>query len=69
MVDRASAEHPGGRVKGNLESCYRRDMYMMEVKTPSESTGPFDLLMQLSVLLGDDAFLPLAQSACPLVKK
>jgi hypothetical protein len=28
------------------------DMYLMEVKTPAESTGPFDLLKQLSVLPG-----------------
>jgi branched-chain amino acid transport system substrate-binding protein len=45
------------------------DMYLMEVKTPAESTGPFDLLKQLSVLPGDETFLPLALSACPLIKK
>jgi branched-chain amino acid transport system substrate-binding protein len=45
------------------------DMYLMEVKTPAESTGPFDLLKQLSMLPGDEAFLPLALSVCPLVKK
>ena len=45
------------------------DMYLMEVKSPAESQGPFDLLKQLSVLPGDEAFLPLAQSDCPLVRK
>lgn len=45
------------------------DMYLMQVKTPAESHGPFDLLKLVSVLPADQAFLPLDQSACPLVRK
>lgn len=45
------------------------DMFLMQVKTPAESQGPFDLLKQLRVLPGDQAFQPLAESTCPLVRK
>ncbi len=46
-----------------------RDMYLFEIKTPAESTGPWDYYKLVKVIPGDQAFLPLAQSECPLVKK
>ena len=46
-----------------------RDMYLMEVKKPSESKGEWDLAKLRRVIPGEEAFMPLAQSACPLVKK
>jgi branched-chain amino acid transport system substrate-binding protein len=45
------------------------DMYLFEVKKPSESKGPFDLYKLVSTVPGDQAFQPLAESKCPLVKK
>ena len=45
------------------------DMYLYEVKKPSESKGPWDYYKQVAVLKADDAFKPLAESECPLVKK
>ncbi len=45
------------------------DMYLAQVKSPAESTGPWDYYKILSTVAGDDAFRPLSQSACPLVKK
>ncbi|MDF3811871.1 MULTISPECIES: ABC transporter substrate-binding protein [Rhodopseudomonas] len=45
------------------------DMYLFEVKTPSESKGRGDVYKLLATVSGDDAFQPLAQSRCPLVKK
>jgi branched-chain amino acid transport system substrate-binding protein len=44
------------------------DMYLTEIKTPAESTGPWDLVKILKAVRGDEAFRPLAESECPLVK-
>ena len=57
----------GGVIRADGRMVY--DMYLMQVKTPAESHGPFDLLKRVSVLPADQAFLPLDQSVCPLVKK
>ena len=43
------------------------DMYFAQVKTPSESTGPWDYYKMLGVIPGDQAFRPLADGGCPLV--
>ena len=43
------------------------DMYLVRVKTPEESTGPWDYYEVLRTIPGDEAFLPLDRSACPLV--
>ncbi|MFT3800613.1 MAG: ABC transporter substrate-binding protein [Burkholderiaceae bacterium] len=45
------------------------DMYLVEVKKPSESTGRFDYYKLVSVIPGNEAFQPLSESRCPLVKK
>ena len=45
------------------------DMYLMEVKKPSESKGEWDLLKIVRTVPGDEAFMPLSESTCPLVKK
>jgi branched-chain amino acid transport system substrate-binding protein len=45
------------------------DMYLFEVKKPAESKGPWDYYKQVSVLPAEQAFRPLAESECPLVKK
>jgi len=46
-----------------------RDMYLFEVKKPSESTGEWDLLKLIQTVPGDEAFRPLDKGDCPLVKK
>ena len=46
-----------------------RDMYLFEVKKPSESTGEWDLLKLIETVPGDQAFRPIDQGGCPLVKK
>jgi branched-chain amino acid transport system substrate-binding protein len=43
------------------------DMYFAQVKTPSESTRPWDYYKILGVIPGDQAFRALADSGCPLV--
>jgi branched-chain amino acid transport system substrate-binding protein len=45
------------------------DMYVMQVKTPAESKGPWDYYKLIKTMSGEEAFGKLADSACPLVKK
>lgn len=45
------------------------DMLLVQVKTPAESKVPWDYLKVLKVIPGEQAYLPLAKSACPLLKK
>lgn len=56
--------------KGSIRPNGRKmhDMYLYEVKKPSESKGPWDYYKQISVLPGDQAFQPLAETGCSLVK-
>ena len=46
-----------------------KDMYLFEVKKPSESKYPWDYYKLKATIPGDQAFLPIAKSSCPLVKK
>jgi branched-chain amino acid transport system substrate-binding protein len=45
------------------------DMYLFEVKKPSESKGRWDDYKLLATIPGNEAFQPLEASRCPLVKK
>jgi branched-chain amino acid transport system substrate-binding protein len=45
------------------------DMYLFEVKKPSESKYPWDYYKLKATIPGDEAFMPLSKSVCPLVKK
>jgi len=58
-------------VKGRIRVDGRmvHDMYLMEVKKPSESKGEWDLLKIVKTVPGDEAFMPLSESTSPLVKK
>jgi branched-chain amino acid transport system substrate-binding protein len=44
-------------------------MYLFEVKKPSESKGPWDYYKLIETIPGENAFRPLSESECPLVKK
>jgi branched-chain amino acid transport system substrate-binding protein len=44
------------------------DMYLFEVKKPSESKKPFDYYKQIAVIPGDKAFFSAKESGCPLTK-
>ncbi|HKW55488.1 MAG TPA: ABC transporter substrate-binding protein [Stellaceae bacterium] len=46
-----------------------RDMYLFEVKKPSESKGPWDYYKLIQTVPGDQAYRPLDKGDCPLVKK
>jgi branched-chain amino acid transport system substrate-binding protein len=45
-----------------------RDMYLYEVKNPSESRGPWDYYKQIAVLPGELAFKPLAPNECYMTR-
>jgi branched-chain amino acid transport system substrate-binding protein len=45
------------------------DVYLYEVKKPSESKGPWDYYKLRATIPANEAFRPLAQSECFLVKK
>ena len=45
------------------------DMYLFEVKKPAESKGPWDLYKLRATIPAAQAFRPIDQGECPLVKK
>jgi len=56
----------GGKVGANGRMIH--DMYLLEVKKPSESTQPWDYFKVLATIPGDEAYIKPAESGCPLVK-
>jgi branched-chain amino acid transport system substrate-binding protein len=46
-----------------------RDMYLMRAKRPDESRSEWDLLEVVQTIPGDQAFRPLAESDCTLVRR
>ena len=46
-----------------------RPFYLFEVKAPSESKGPWDFYKLVATVPGDQAFTPLSESKCALLKK
>ena len=45
------------------------DMYLVQVKAPADVKQPWDYYKVLRTVKGEEAFRPLAESDCPLVKK
>ena len=43
--------------------------YLFEVKSPAESKGPWDFYKLVSTASAEEAFRPLSESQCPLIKK
>jgi branched-chain amino acid transport system substrate-binding protein len=56
----------GGKVLENGRMVH--DLYLFEVKKPSESKKPWDYYKQLAVVPGDKAFPAAKDSGCPLTK-
>lgn len=54
----------GGKVLANGRMVH--DMYLFEVKKPSESKGPWDAYKHLATIPGADAYAKLEESGCPL---
>jgi branched-chain amino acid transport system substrate-binding protein len=57
--------------KGTIRADGRKihPVYLFEVKKPSESKGPWDYYKLIKEIPADQAFRPLAQGDCPLIKK
>jgi branched-chain amino acid transport system substrate-binding protein len=57
--------------KGTIRSDGRKlhPAYLVEVKKPSESKGPYDYYKIRATIPADQAFRPMEQGDCPLVKK
>ncbi|THB69066.1 MAG: ABC transporter substrate-binding protein [Gammaproteobacteria bacterium] len=43
------------------------DMYLVEVKSPEETTEAWDYLKLIDIIPGEDAFRPLEESECPFI--
>ncbi len=56
----------GGRIRQDGRMVH--DMYMVEVKKPSESKAPWDYYHIRKVIPGEEAYQPLAESRCKLLK-
>ena len=57
--------------KGSIRADGRKihDMYLFEVKKPAESKGQWDYYKLVATIPAEQAFRPLAEGGCPLVKK
>ena len=64
-VNDAFTSHGRLRADGRMV----HDVYLVQIKSPQESTGPDDLLKLLSTIPGDTAFRPMDQGGCPLLPK
>ncbi|KQV94053.1 ABC transporter substrate-binding protein [Rhizobacter sp. Root1221] len=58
---------PNGKIRQDGRLVH--DMLLLQVKKPGESKAPWDYYHVRDVIPGDQAFKPLSQSTCPLVKK
>ncbi len=57
--------------KGAIRADQRmvHDLYLVQVKTPADSKGPWDLVKLVATVPPDQAFRPLGDSPCPLVRR
>jgi len=57
--------------KGSVRADGRKihPAYLFEVKKPAESKGPYDYYKLVATIPANEAFRPLSESECPLVKK
>jgi branched-chain amino acid transport system substrate-binding protein len=55
--------------KVRVDGRFMHDMYLWQVKTPAESKAPWDYLKPVATIPAEQAFQPLSESKCDLVKK
>ena len=63
-IDDFMTHHGKLRIDGRV----LRDMYLYEVKKPSESKYPWDYFKLLQTIPADEAFRPLDEGGCPLAR-
>ena len=56
-----------GRIREDQRMVH--DLYLVEIKTPAESKGPWDFVKLVTTISPDQAFRPLDRSKCSLVGK
>jgi branched-chain amino acid transport system substrate-binding protein len=54
---------PNGKLRADGRMVH--DIYLVQIKSPAESTGEWDLLKLVATIPGDKAFRPLEDGACP----
>ena len=54
--------------KLRIDGTVIREMFLLRAKTPAQSHGEWDLLEVAEIIPGDEAFRPLQDGGCPLVK-
>ncbi len=64
-IDDIAADHVKLRPDGRVI----RDVYLFQVKSPTESEGPQDVYKLLATVPADQAFRPLSESECPFVNR
>lgn len=57
-----------GKGEVRIDGRATHPMYLFQVKTPAESKGPWDLYTLMATIPANEAFRPLADGGCPLVK-
>ena len=68
MKDMATDDPLFGRGSVRKDGRVIHDTYVMRVKSPTESKGPWDYFNLVSTIPGAEAFRPEGQGGCPLVK-
>jgi branched-chain amino acid transport system substrate-binding protein len=56
----------GGKLRADGRMVH--DVFLVQIKSPAESKGPWDLLKVAATIPGDQAFRPLADGGCPALK-
>jgi branched-chain amino acid transport system substrate-binding protein len=64
VIDDAFTKHGILRPDGRMV----HDVYLTQLKKPSESKGPADLSKLIAVIPGDKAFRPMKDGGCPYIK-
>ena len=58
-----------GRGQIRKDGRYVHDLYLLQVKAPKDSTQPWDYMNVVATVPGKEAFTPLEDSKCPLVRQ
>jgi len=58
-----------GKGEVRIDGRATHPMYLFRVKTPDASKGPWDIYELIATIPANEAFRPLADGGCPLVKK
>ncbi|MEP9352314.1 ABC transporter substrate-binding protein [Xanthobacter sp. KR7-65] len=57
-----------GKGEVRADGRHIHNMYLFQVKTPDQSKGPWDYYNQIETIPAAEAFRPLAEGKCPMVK-